>query len=308
MAETVMRWLDMLRLIPRDPQRIDAHTLRAKLAEIGHNISLRSLQRDLSEASRRFPLMADEEEKPYGWYFPKNYLWELPGMDPSVALAFSVLNQHASHLLPTSVLDHLSPWFGQAEAVLDSHSSRLRQWRDHLRVVPDWMPRLSPILQPGVFDAIQNALLQGKKLEGEYQGRRDDEPKSLTINPLGLVSRQKIYYLVCTLWNYENPVQLALHRFAKAEVLEEVATDITGFDLDDYVDSGAFGVLRGPPIRIKLRFQIRAGMHLLEAPISIDQEVEDDGGDHFILTATVPDNAMLRWWIASFEDRVEWIE
>lgn len=71
---------------------------------------------------------------------------------------------------------------------------------------------------------------------------------------------------------------------------------------------GAFGVLLEPPMKIKLRFLTRAGMHLREAPISDDQEIENDGDEHFILTATVPDNAMLRWWIASFEDRVEWIE
>lgn len=303
-----MRWLDMLRLIPRDPQRIDTLALQMKLAEIGYEISLRSLQRDLAEASRRFPLMSDEENKPFGWYFPRNYLWELPGMDPSVALAFSILNQHASHLLPTSVLSQLSPWFEQAEVVLDAKSSGLRQWRDHLRVVPDWMPRLSPKLQSGVFESVQEALLHGRKLEGHYQGRRDPEPKILTINPLGLVSRQKIYYLVCTLWHYENPVQLALHRFSNASVLDDEAVKIANFDLDDYVESGAFGVLLGPPIKIKLRFQRRAGMHLLEAPISDDQEVEEEGGEHFVLTATVPDNSMLRWWIASFEDRVEWIE
>lgn len=308
MAETVMRWLDMLRLIPRDPQRIDTQRLQMKLSDIGYEISLRSLQRDLAEASRRFPLMSDEESKPFGWYFPKNYLLELPGMDSPVALAFSILNQHASHLLPSAVLDQLSPWFEQAEVVLDAKSSGLRQWRDHLRVVPDWMPRLSPKLQPGVFEAVQTALLHGRKLEGEYQGRSDPEPKSVTINPLGLVSRQKIYYLVCTLWHYENPVQLALHRFAEARVLEDTAMDVPAFDLDEYVESGAFGVLLGPPIKIKLRFQRKAGMHLLETPISEDQEVEEDGEDHFILSATVPDNAMLRWWVASFEERVEWLD
>lgn len=300
-----MRWLDMLRLIPRDPQRIDTQTLQRKLGEIGYDISLRSLQRDLSEASRRFPLVSDEESKPFSWYFPKDYLLEMPGMAPSVALAFSILNQHASHLLPTSVREQLSPWFHQAETVLDLNSSGLRQWRDHLRVVPDWMPRLSPKLEPCVFEAVQRALLEGKKLRGQYQGRKDNEPKALLINPLGLVSRQEIYYLVCNLWDYENPVQLALHRFSTIDVLEEPVEEVVGFDLDNYVESGAFGVLLGPPINIRLRFERKAGMHLMEAPISEDQETEDDGPDHFILTATVPDNAMLRWWIASFESRVE---
>ncbi|MBS8230259.1 MULTISPECIES: helix-turn-helix transcriptional regulator [Marinobacter] len=308
MSDVAMRWLEMLRLIPRSPRKIDALALQSKLAEQGYRIGLRSLQRDLQDASRRFPLLCDEEQRPFRWYYPRDYVFDLPAMTPPVALAFSLLNQHTAHLLPLTAKEQLMPWFSRANAVLDAQPNGLSEWRDKVRVIPDWMPTLPPTIDPVVLETIHTALLQRVQFEGWYQGRRDLEPKQLTVNPLALVSSRQTFYVVGTLWSYEDPVQLAVHRFTEVEQHGISARNLEAFDIDSYIQSGAFGVTKGDPIRVKLRFENTAGLHVKEMPISNDQHIAPDGDDHFILTATVPNNLMLRWWIASFEDRVELIE
>jgi hypothetical protein len=57
--------------------------------------------------------------------------------------------------------------------------------------------------------------------------------------------------------------------------------------------------------RIKLTFCIDkdAGHHLLESPLSEDQQVKELD-DAYEITATVVDSAMLEWWLRGFGDSV----
>lgn len=65
--QTVLRYLLMLRHIPKQPQKIDVNTLRERLAEQGVDVSVRTIQRNLVELSEVFPLTTDERNKPFGW-------------------------------------------------------------------------------------------------------------------------------------------------------------------------------------------------------------------------------------------------
>lgn len=65
--QTVLRYLLMLRHIPKQPQKIDVNTLRERLAEQGVDVSIRTIQRNLVELSEVFPLTTDERNKPFGW-------------------------------------------------------------------------------------------------------------------------------------------------------------------------------------------------------------------------------------------------
>ncbi|WP_258808227.1 WYL domain-containing protein [Pseudidiomarina sp. CB1] len=65
--QTVLRYLLMLRHIPKQPQKIDVNTLRERLTEQGIDVSVRTIQRNLVELSEVFPLTTDERCKPFGW-------------------------------------------------------------------------------------------------------------------------------------------------------------------------------------------------------------------------------------------------
>ncbi|MBC7944089.1 MAG: WYL domain-containing protein [Burkholderiales bacterium] len=64
------------------------------------------------------------------------------------------------------------------------------------------------------------------------------------VNPLSLVVRNSIVYLVCTMWDYKEVRQLALHRVRKAELLDSASVMTTGFDIDAYIAQGEFGFRR----------------------------------------------------------------
>src|SRR5690554_5982732 len=66
-VQSVLRYLMMLRHVPRQPHKIDAKTLQKRLVEQGIDVSVRTIQRNLIELSEVFPLTTDERSKPYGW-------------------------------------------------------------------------------------------------------------------------------------------------------------------------------------------------------------------------------------------------
>src|SRR5690606_29911438 len=132
-----LRWIEMLRLIPRLPRKIDTMTLHQALAESGYTLTERSLQRDLINATRLFPIQCDDATKPYRWYYPADYLLNLPALSPPMALAFSLLKQHGERLLPAGVKYQLLPWFKNAEEVLKRQAGDFQNWRNVVRAVPD---------------------------------------------------------------------------------------------------------------------------------------------------------------------------
>ena len=67
MANAIVRQWHLLTLLPKGPRRVDTATLEARLRERGLDVHRRTVQRDLLELSKVFPLVADERMKPYGW-------------------------------------------------------------------------------------------------------------------------------------------------------------------------------------------------------------------------------------------------
>ena len=70
------------------------------------------------------------------------------------------------------------------------------------------------------------------------------------INPIGLVVRDSVIYLVATLAENDELRQFVLHRIKSAQVLEDPATSPRGFDLDEYIAKGGFGWPTGKNIRL----------------------------------------------------------
>lgn len=65
--QSVLRYLMLLRHVPRQPHKVDAKTLKQRLYEQGVDVSVRTIQRNLIELSEVFPLTTDERSKPFGW-------------------------------------------------------------------------------------------------------------------------------------------------------------------------------------------------------------------------------------------------
>lgn len=305
--DTLMRLLEMLRLIPRAPRKASAQELHKLLAQRGYPTSQRTIERDLQNLSRRFDLVSDESSKPYGWSWAKNAHFEfLPRLSTPQAVALLLSQAHLKNFMPQFLLKELGPVFASAEQ--EVAATGMKDWHRRTAIIPGSMPLLPPNLSADVLDHVHVALARRRCLSGRYRVRGSQTDKELTIHPLGLIVRGSVQYLVCTLRDYQDVRQIALHRLSHTRVLDTPSGTPAGFDFGTYAASSASKYWAQGAIRLVARFTADAAGHLRETPVSKDQELVELGGTDVELRATVESDDTLRWWLLGFGSQVEVLE
>ena len=144
-------------------------------------------------------------------------------------------------------------------------------------------------------------------LAGSYAYRPHGQAadKAYRINPLGLVIRNNVVYLLASLAENNELRQFVLLRMKSARALEEAAFMPQGFDLDRYISVDEFGWPTGKKIRQVAIFSRGAALSLAETQISSDQTLRDLNEDEVRVTATVLETVELHWWLMSFGAEVE---
>jgi predicted DNA-binding transcriptional regulator YafY len=312
-GESLSQYFELLKLIPKHPAQATASELQTKLSErLGKRIDKRWIERALDTLSQQFPVHCNDKGTPYGWCWGKGASLDLPGLTLREAQTLALVKQQLAPLLPPAHLETLQAVFGHAEEKLQAGQAmrpERRHWQDKIRTLPAWQPLLPPQVDPEARDTAFDALDHGKQLRVNYQKPWQNEPVEYILHPLALVQRGVSLYLVCTFDGYDDLRVVALHRIKTAERLDAPAERPPGFDLDRAIADGLFGMGGSrEPIRLVARFYNPTGLHLLDTPVSDDQEVEASGPYHFVLTATVLHTAQLEWWLRSFGADVEVLE
>ena len=301
-------WL-ILRMLPRYPQKIDGATIEARLREEGFaTTTRRTIQRDLEKLATLFPIACHDTTKPYGWFWTRDVpAFAMPGMDPATALTFHLAGHFLAPLFPPSTMSTLKPYLAAARQVLDKLTeNRLTRWPEKVRIISRGQPLGAPEVNRDVVDVVYEALLQERRFHASYRKRGESATSEYMVNPLGLVIQEQLTYLVATLWDYDGPIFLALHRMESAELLDEPCRIPEGFDLQAYLDSSPLQFPEGDqPLKLEVLFDAEAGAHLRETPLSRDQKITERQDERLLIKATVADTAQLRWWLLGFGDKVE---
>jgi len=310
--DTLYRQWVMLTKIPRYPRKTTVATLKDILTGEGYFIDTRTVQRDLNKLSVSFPLSNETEGRKNYWFWIEDAtIQDLPGMDPVTALAFDMAKSYLEPLLPKTTLNLLQPYFTRAKEVLnDETKSSLRKWPEKVKTIERGQKLQAASIDSGVQQTIYQALLEEKTLQASYTPRGQDNPKDYLIHPLGIVHRMGVVYLICTLWQYDDIKQLALHRFKAATIEDEAANIRSDFSLTEYIESDqklAYPI-GSKNINLKLLFDKTVAEHLAETPLSENQTISPQGDTKVVVTATVTDTLELQWWLQAFGDNVEVIE
>lgn len=286
--------------------------LQELLQREGIDISLRTIQRDLNQIAQRFPIESNKTV-PQGWRWRSDApIQSLPHMSSSQAVTFMMVEEHLRHLLPPSLLEEMHPYFDLARRSLSSQNN-VRQWINRVRIVPANQPLIPPVVEKQAQQAIYEGLLQDKQLECIYQSRISAEEKRYILNPLALVQKGAIIYLICTRLDKTDIQTFALQRFKSAKVLDSRALHPVGFDIDHYIDSGALGfrVDFSTPVEnilLQLTMLERDSIYFEESQLSRDQKITKTNEGMAIVSATVPFTNQLVIWLRSFGTTIHHIE
>ena len=271
--------------------------LQQALRREGIEINLRTIQRDLKTLAKQFPLEADGLS-PQGWRWRDDAPdMSAPGMTSGQALTFMMVEQHLRLLMPASILDELRPWFDNARQQANQNTAPAHRWADKVRIVPPSQPLIPPAINSEALEAIQDALLQERRLDACYENRSKKETQTLELDPLALIQRGPVMYLIATRKGSEEPRIFALHRFHSAALKKEKARRPKTFHLDDYLKQGALGFGNGGTRKLNIVLSREAGEHLYESRLSEDQKITEHPSGTLKICATVADTPQLDWWL-----------
>ena len=303
--ETVLLAVELLRRIPRG-RKVTASDLHRQLKDAGIERDLRTIQRQLEMLSEHFEIERDDRSKPYGYrWLEQAKALAVPNLTPQESLLLQLAEENLKNLLPARLMKSMETFFSQAKRNLgpDSSARLEREWPSKVRVVATSQPLLPPKIAPGVFETVSEALYSNHWLHLDYQNSGGKRNK-VDVMPLGLVQQGPRLYLVCRYRGYDNERNLALHRILAAEMLTLTFDRPKEFDLKKYDDDGRFGFGEGEMVKLVFRIERQAGLHLLETPLSANQQVVELEDGNLEITATVVDSAMLEWWLRGFADAV----
>ena len=186
--------------------------------------------------------------------------------------------------------------------MLDCQGSALANWRNKVRVLAPGQPQLPPESNPLVQQVMTQGLLLEKRVALCYRPRDATADRQYEASLLGLVVRDHVSYLVCTLRDYSDVKQLVVSRIQSAQLLDKPARVLPGFDLDDYIARGEFGMpLQGQGlIDLVVDVQRLAANTFIERPLAANQRVEVLDESTLRLSVCVPDTHELRRWLLGF--------
>ena len=302
--ETLQIALELVRRIPKG-RTITAPELKQQLADAGFERDMRTIQRQLETLSEYFDIDRDDTAKPY------RYSWKerakglsLPSLSPQECLLLTLAEQQLGQLLPPRLMKSMEGFFSQARIQLHEQSmaKHEREWLKKVRVVSTSQPLLPPKVDPVMFEQVSNALYANQWLTVEYKNAAGKKLES-RVMPLGLAQQGQRMYLVCRFDGYDNERCLALHRILSAKASSFTFEPPPEFDLKQFDDDGRFGYGDGKKVKLSFRIEMEAGFHLLESPLSEDQQVIEEE-ETYRISATVVDSAMLDWWLRGFNDSI----
>jgi predicted DNA-binding transcriptional regulator YafY len=306
--DTLYRQWNLLRNVPRYPQKRTAKEIAAQLLLGGFEVSERTVQRDLIKLSSLFALVVDDREKPYGWSWQKDtQTVDLLGLTISEALVWVLVEQQLSSLLPGSVLSHLNAYFKSAHGRLDGEPlpHHGRSWLSKVRTGLPTQQLIPPDIDTEVQYIVSEALLHEQQLLLHYRKKGEEDVKCYTVHPLALIQRGSIIYLYVRFAGHDNARLLAMHRIDNAKILPDAAQAPEGFDLDRQIEQGLLGFGQIEPEAVTLKFFNGFGEHLHETKLSKTQSIFDEAQGVLTISAVVSVTPQFKWWLLGFGDNVE---
>ena len=296
-----LRKLSILAKLSRH-KKITAAEIYQQFLDEGEPVSLRTIQRDLVELSRPFPVCG-EDSKPIGWSIKKDAELTLPELDLTTAITFVMAGKYLDNLLPPTMLERLVPYTRTAKQyLLAENKNASSQWPKKVVVHTKGQPLMSPNITADTIEAIYGAVLSEKCLLLTYQSLKSATEQEFVFHPYGIVVRSERTYLIGHYTGYRDIRQLSLSRVIKAERLHQPAEVDPTFSLSQFVETGAMGIVRSAEkIEITLWITEVLATLLTETPLSENQSIEPKGDD-YVVTACVDDTDELRHWILSMSN------
>jgi len=290
----------MLQLLPMRPPGLTARELTDRLEEEGYRVTKRTVERDLVELSRQFGLgnFSANEKPPFGWYFATGKKTDLGSVALADAVSLVLMSDVIQQIMPPSMSEAIAGKITRAREKLKSLKEHpMSKWSEKVRYVSPVLPLRAPNVSPKIMEAVQEALVTDKQLQVSYASF-NERSKEMMVNPLSLVLRGSVPYLIGTVNEYTDLCHFALQRIERATISDNSVRIPKDYSVDQHIQDGALNFWLGDSFQLKAVVSEELAMHLSETPLHADQRLSFQE-DHWDLVATVQDSWQFQSWVLS---------
>ena len=227
------------------------------------------------------PIEQDPDTR--GFYYDRSYEqpFELPGIwiSPGELQALLAARQVLANVQPGLLEGELESLQGRITSLLqqkgvetEDGDSRIHIQHVAGRAVPARM-----------FQDVLGALIQRKRLNIRYHGRRRDEESERVISPQRLTQYRNSWYLDAWCHQAEGLRSFALERIRHQQLLEEAAREVPAEVLSAHFDQ-SYGIFSGPAEHIaELRFSPETARWISDEIWHPDQQGKFEEGGSWLL-------------------------
>jgi len=154
---------------------------------------------------------------------------------------------------------------------------------------------------------IQQALQERRTVEAEYHSFGRDAVSRRRLDPVHLWYQHGGIYLAAYCHTRRDVITFALERFRQLRITDDTFQSYSGFNLDRYLE-GSFGLFRGDPVRVTLRFSRQVARYIAERQWHPSQTLAPLLTGELEMGLRVPVCPELRRWILGYGKDVEVLE
>jgi predicted DNA-binding transcriptional regulator YafY len=296
---TIARHWELLKLLPSHGPGVESKVLTQQLADAGFQVSKRTVERDLQELSAIFPIQCNDKSIPYGWHWLAGAGLHFSALSVTEALSLALVESQVRQLLPAPLLSSLNPLFAQANQKLNALKQSVAStgFPDKFVSVTPAMPLLPPAVDEQVLRQLQQALLDEKQLDVRYHSLHNNSTKCYRLNPLAMVQRGPVCYLIATAAGHKEPRRFAVHRFLQVVQTDDPIQKPETFILQQYLADGAMAFSDGQTVYLELEVEPLLANLLAETPLSHDMRLELQHNGNTYIAATVHKGWQLNHWL-----------
>lgn len=154
---------------------------------------------------------------------------------------------------------------------------------------------------------LQQAVQERRTVEAEYHPFGRDGVSRRRLDPVHLWYQRGGIYLAAYCHTRRQVLTFALERFRRVHVTDDFFQAPPEFNLDRYLE-GSFGLFRGEPVRVSLRFSRQVARSVAERNWHPSQALSLLLTGELEMTLRVPPSPELRRWILGYGKDVEVLE
>ncbi len=288
------RLLAILNYIDRGAMEDGEEITPPRLAR-AFSVSERTIFRDLSLLSFRFPIYFDRDKNRY--LFVWGYSLKQSQLTPE---------EIRTMLLSRTILEKLGDPFEKAlDAALRKLNAAAKGGAPESAWVsnraPHYWINLSPISDfssiQAQYVALERALAALSTVEFEYRGMRAQEESSRTVNPYGLAFHNGMWYLVGYCHSKKAVRVFALDCMSNVRITDRYFLYPASFNLKDYFKKGwRFAVVEGAPVEVVLKFGPEVARYIKRRKWHPTQKIEERPSGEVLLKVKVAGTQEILNW------------